>query len=64
MGDPSYPLTRHDYGSDAEELERLEHAAGEAPKGALVISAISVVLLMIGWFFAYLVIFLPRGTVG
>jgi len=64
MADLGYPATRHDHKSDAEEIERLEAAMDEAPKGALVVSAISVALLMIGWFFVYLFIFLPRGTVG
>lgn len=64
MADPGYPVTRHDYASDVEELERIEAAMDAVPKGALVVSGIAVALLLAGWFFVYLFIFLPRGTVG
>jgi len=36
----------------------------QVPRGALAVAATAVFLLMVGWFFLYLVIFLPRGTVG
>ena len=42
----------------------LEAALGEVPRGAVAVSAIAVALLMFGWFFVYLLIFLPRGSVG
>jgi hypothetical protein len=64
MPEPSYPTTRHDYPSDADELQRLEAAMDAGPKGAIAVSAIAVALLLIGWFFVYLLIFLPRGPVG
>jgi hypothetical protein len=64
MADLGYPVTRHDYDSDAGELERIEAAMDAAPRGALAVSGIAVALLMLGWFFVYLFIFLPRGTVG
>jgi hypothetical protein len=64
MADLGYPTGHHDYGSDAEELERVESAMDAGPKGALTVSGIAVALLLLGWFFVYLFIFLPRGTVG
>jgi hypothetical protein len=64
MTEPGYPTSRHDYSSDAEELERLEAAMDASPKGAVAVSAISVTLLLIGWLWVYFFIFLPRGTVG
>lgn len=64
MTEPAYPLTRHDYASDTEELERLEAALEGGPKGAVAISLIAVGLLLIGWLGLYFLVFLPRGTVG
>lgn len=64
MAEPSYPAGAHDYGSDAEELERVDAAMAEAPRGAIAVSAISVVLLLIGWLILYFFVFIPRGTVG
>jgi hypothetical protein len=64
MGDTGYPGRRHDYASDAEELDRLESAMNAAPRGALVVSFIAVGLLMVGWLGLYFLVFLPRGTVG
>jgi hypothetical protein len=64
MADNGYPVTRHEYASDAEELARVESAMETTPRGALAVSGIAVVLLLLGWFFVYLFIFLPRGTVG
>jgi hypothetical protein len=64
MTGPAYPTSAHDYGSDAEELERLERAMAGGPKGAVTVSAIAVGLLMIGWLGMYFLVFLPRGTVG
>lgn len=64
MADLGYPATRHDYAADAEELEQIEMAMKAMPIGALAVSGIAVALLMLGWFFVYLFIFLPRGPVG
>lgn len=64
MAEPSYPAGAHDYASDAEEIDRLEAAMDEAPKGALVVSLIAVGLLLIGWLGLYFLVFLPRGSVG
>jgi hypothetical protein len=45
-----------------------EHAAAESlrggARGALVVSAIAVGLLFIGWLAFYFLIFMPRGPVG
>lgn len=64
MTDPSYPVTRHDYPSDADELQRLEAAMGQTPRGAVAVSGIAVGLLLLCWLAIYFFIFLPRGTVG
>jgi hypothetical protein len=36
----------------------------EVPKGALALAGAAVLLLLIGWFFVYFAIFIPRGSVG
>jgi hypothetical protein len=64
MAEPTYPAGLHDYRDNAEELERLEAAMDETPRGALVLAAISVALLMAGWLGIYFLVFIPRGTVG
>ena len=64
MAETSYPTGPHDYASDAEEMERLDDALEEAPRGALVVAAIAVGLLIVGWLGLYFLVFLPRGTVG
>ena len=64
MADSAYPVGAHDYAGGAEELDRLEAALDEAPRGALVVSAIAVGLLMTGWLGMYFLVFLPRGPVG
>jgi hypothetical protein len=55
---------------------RPEHIAGpidaqtvaamlkNGPKGALLVSAIAVGLLFIGWMAFYFLLFLPRGPIG
>ena len=64
MTEPAYPLTRHDHGSDAEELDRLEAAMDGTPRGAVLVSAIAVGLLLLCWLAIYFFVFLPRGTIG
>lgn len=64
MAEQSYPASAHDYASEAEEVERLEAAMEEAPRGALIVSLIAVGLLLIGWLGLYFLVFLPRGSVG
>ncbi len=64
MADSSYPAGAHDYESDGAELEAIDAAMGEAPRGAVVIAGIAVGLLLLCWLLIYLLIFIPRGTVG
>jgi hypothetical protein len=49
---------------DAADDERLARALEDVPKGALAVSLAAVALLLAGWFFVYIAIFIPRGTVG
>ena len=51
-------------GKEEPDAERLARALDEAPKGALALAGFAVILLLIGWFFVYLFIFIPRGTGG
>ena len=64
MIEPAYPRSRHDCASDAEELERIEAAMEATPKGAVLVSAIAVGLLLLCWLAIYIFVFLPRGTIG
>jgi hypothetical protein len=64
MAEQANPTGAHDYSGDSEELQRLEAAMDEAPRGALVVSGISVGLLILCWLLIYVFVFLPRGTVG
>jgi hypothetical protein len=64
LEEPAYPADTHDYSSDAEELEGIDAAMGEAPRGALIVSGIAVALLIICWLIIYAFIFIPRGMVG
>ena len=54
--------TTPDAASDEEVA--LARALEQVPRGAMFVAGIAVVLLLIGWFFVYLFIFLPRGSVG
>lgn len=42
----------------------LDAVMEEVPRGALALAGTAVLLLLIGWFFVYFVIFIPRGSVG
>ena len=64
MAEPSYPVGAHDYASDAEEIDRLEAAMADTPRGALFVSGVAVGLLMLCWLIIYAFVFLPRGTIG
>ena len=44
--------------------EELERVMREVPRGALALAAISVGVLLVGWFLVYLFVFLPRGMVS
>ena len=60
----SYPAGAHDFAGDAEEMQAIEAALDEAPRGALAVSGIAVGLLVACWLIIYIFVFLPRGTVG
>lgn len=64
MTEESYPSASHDYSSDAEELERVNAALNDSPRGALIVSGVSVGLLLLCWLAIYFFVFIPRGTVG
>jgi hypothetical protein len=42
----------------------LDAVMDEVPKGALALAGTAVLLLLMGWFFVYFAIFIPRGSVG
>lgn len=44
--------------------DNLARVLQEVPKGALALSLLAVALLLVGWFFVYFVVFIPRGSVG
>jgi hypothetical protein len=51
-------------GDDDVAQGELDAVMEKVPKGALALSGIAVLLLLIGWFFVYFAIFIPRGSVG
>ena len=42
----------------------LDTVMEQVPKGALALADTALLLLLIGWFCVYFVIFIPRGSVG
>jgi hypothetical protein len=48
--------------TDLEQQQLL--AIREAPKGAIALGGVAVVLLLVAWLLIYLLIYLPRGMVG
>jgi hypothetical protein len=40
------------------------HALKHCPRGAFVVAGIAVALLFAGWLAFYLLLFLPRGSIG
>jgi hypothetical protein len=46
------------------DAETAAAALTDGPKGALLISAIAVGLLFVGWMAFYFLLFLPRGPIG
>jgi len=45
---------------DPAQLERLR----DVPLGAVTLSGVAVLLLLLGWLFVYFLFYLPRGMVG
>jgi hypothetical protein len=44
--------------------EALERAMADVPRGAFALAALTVGLLLLGWFLVYALVFLPRGMVS
>ena len=59
MSDPT-PATDTPAMSNQQQLEALR----PLPVGAVALSAIAVLLLLVAWLLIYLLIYLPRGMVG
>jgi hypothetical protein len=54
-----------DTASDQGELDTAElRLLDPVPSGAAALAGIAVFLLLLGWFFVYFLIYLPRGMVG
>ena len=47
-----------------DEQDKLSRVLAEVPKGAFALGFLTIALLLIGWFFVYFAIFIPRGSVG
>jgi hypothetical protein len=61
----------HDAAADRPELiaapvgaDQAAQALRNGPIGALVVAAIAVAVLFIGWIAFYFLLFLPRGPIG
>jgi hypothetical protein len=52
------------FSDEAVTQTDLDTVMEEVPKGALALAGTAVLLLLIGWFFVYFAIFIPRGSVG
>jgi hypothetical protein len=54
------------YAPDTDDVsdEVLHAALVQTPRGALALAGLTTALLMAGWLFVYLFIFIPRGPVG
>jgi hypothetical protein len=50
--------------SASDDEAALEAAMEQVPRGAIALAGTSVALLMLCWFLIYLLVFLPRGSVG
>ena len=59
MSDPT-PHAAPPAALDRQQLDTLR----PMPSGALALSAVAVLLLLIAWLLIYLLIYLPRGMVG
>ena len=64
-------ITVHDSASDLRDsvdaptsADGAAKALSNGPHGALLVSAIAVALLLIGWMAFYFLLFLPRGPIG
>ena len=55
---------RRDHVAAPISADAAVEALRNGPKGALLISAIAVGLLFVGWMAFYFLLFLPRGPIG
>jgi hypothetical protein len=58
------PSTRAAESDDDIPEHALRAALEQTPRGAFALAGLTTALLMLGWLFVYLFIFLPRGEVG
>jgi hypothetical protein len=49
---------------DGISEDALRAALAQTPRGAFALAGLTTALLMAGWLFVYLFVFLPRGEVG
>jgi hypothetical protein len=49
---------------DGVSQTELDAVMSVVPRGALALASIAILLLLLGWFFVYFFIFIPRGSVG
>jgi len=49
---------------DGLSPETIEAALKQTPRGAFAVAGTAVALLMLAWLAIYLLVFLPRGSVG
>ncbi len=54
----------YDPTDEDDDLEALEAALKEVPRGAIAVAGTAVTLLILCWLAIYLFVFLPRGSVG
>jgi len=59
MSDPT-PHAAPPAALDRQQLDTLR----PVPAGALALSAVAVLLLLIAWLLIYLLVYLPRGMIG
>jgi hypothetical protein len=50
--------------SETADEEAVETALATTPRGAFVLSALLLGMMLAGWLAFYFLLFLPRGTVG
>ena len=62
--DPQSSAANRDQAGDAIDDGDLARVMREVPKGAVAVAGAAVALLTIGWVLIYLLVFVPRGTVG
>jgi hypothetical protein len=65
MVSTKHPIARRQYcNSEAAGEEAVETALAITPRGAFVLAALLLGMMLAGWLAFYFLLFLPRGTVG